>query len=281
MDRDSGVVPSIGRPITNTQVYVLDAGGMPVPVGVEGELYIGGVQVARGYLNRPGLTAEKFVPDAFGKTPGARLYRTGDLARWLPDGTLEFRGRADFQVKVRGYRIELGEIEHALATHPGVRDAVVVAREAGPGDLRLVAYVVSDEGVAAESLRAHVATTLPEYMVPAAYVVLGALPLTPSGKVDRRALPAPAGEAYATQGYEAPVGEVEEALAELWAGLLGVERVGRWDNFFALGGHSLLAVTLIERMRQRGLRADVRALFTAPTLAALAAVIEEIEEFRL
>ncbi|HSU17579.1 non-ribosomal peptide synthetase [Longimicrobium sp.] len=261
----------IGRGIANTQVYVLDARGEPVPVGVAGELYVGGASVARGYLGRPGLTAERFVPDPFAAEPGAWMYRTGDLVRWRAGGTIEFLGRNDFQVKVRGFRIEPGEIETRLAGHPQVRAAVVLARESA-GDPRLVAWYVADAAIDAEALRAFAAERLPEYMVPAAFVRLEALPLTPNGKVDRRALPAPDAGAFAARGYEAPEGETEAVLAEIWAELLGVARVGRGDNFFELGGHSLLAVKLTERMRQRGLHARVQDLFGAPTLARLAAV---------
>jgi aryl carrier-like protein len=230
-------------------------------------------------LNREELTAERFLADPFAGVPGARMYRTGDLARYLADGNIEFLGRNDFQVKVRGYRIELGEIEAALSRHPAVRETVVLAREDTPGDKRLVAYVAAPQAPAdlADQLRAHIRTTLPEYMVPAAFVVVDKLPLTPNGKVDRKALPAPDGSAYASRGYEAPVGEVEEQLAAIWAEVLKLERVGRHDNFFELGGHSLLAVTLIERMRRAGMNADVRALFTTPTLAGFAAATEETE----
>ncbi|MBB4636977.1 amino acid adenylation domain-containing protein [Longimicrobium terrae] len=264
---------AIGRPMPNARAYLLDRAGEPVPAGVAGELCIGGDGVGRGYLDRPAMTAERFVPDPFSGEAGARMYRTGDLSRWLPDGTIAYLGRTDFQVKVRGFRIEPGEIEARLREHPGVREAVVLVREDAPGDRRLVAYVVADEAAGAEVLRAHLGQTLPEYMVPAAYVRLERLPLSPNGKLDRPALPAPEGDAYASREYEAPVGETETALAEIWAEVLGVERVGRHDGFFELGGHSLLVVRVIARMRQRGLHAEVRAVFTAPTLAALAAEV--------
>ncbi|HEX5725016.1 MAG TPA: amino acid adenylation domain-containing protein, partial [Longimicrobiaceae bacterium] len=266
---------SIGRPVANTRVYLLDARGEPVPVGVAGELYIGGGQVARGYLDRPGLSAERFVPDPFAREPGARLYRTGDLGRWRAEGTIEFLGRTDFQVKIRGFRIELGEIEARLAEHAAVRDAVVLAREDAPGDRRLVAYCVADEGLDVESLRAHLAERLPSYMVPAAFVRLDAFPVTAGGKVDRRALPAPEGDALATGGYEAPEGETEQALADIWAEVLRVERVGRRDSFFELGGHSLLAVQVISRVRQRlAVEVALRDLFTRPVLADFARGLE-------
>ncbi len=263
----------IGRPIPDLSAYILDAVGEPVPVGVAGELYVGGAGVARGYLGRPALTAERFVPDVFAREQGARLYRTGDRARWLHDGAIEYLGRTDHQVKVRGFRIELGEIEARLAQHPSVREAVVVARESTTGEKQLVAHVVGDAAAGAEALRTYLKALLPEYLVPAAYVWHDHLPLTPSGKLDRQALPAPEGDAYAAQTYQAPIGETEQALAEIWSDLLGLERVGRQDNFFELGGHSLLVVQIIARMRERGLHADVQALFTAPTLAALAASV--------
>ncbi|HEX8905884.1 MAG TPA: amino acid adenylation domain-containing protein, partial [Longimicrobiaceae bacterium] len=221
-------VTPIGAPAANTRVFVLDARMRPVPVGVVGELYVGGVGVARGYLDRPALTAERFVPDPLSGEPGARLYRTGDLGRWLPEGALAFAGRTDAQVKVRGYRVEPGEIEARLAEHPAVREAVVVAREDAPGDKRLVAYYLADEPVAVDALKAHLAERLPEYMVPAAYVWMEAYPLTPNGKTDRKAFPAPGDDAYAAREYEAPVGETEQAVAAIWADLLGAGRVGRW-----------------------------------------------------
>jgi len=267
--------PPIGRPIWNTRIYVLDAAGEPVPPGVAGELFIGGAGVARGYLERPELTAERFVADPFGGRPGARMYRTGDVGRWRADGTLEFVGRNDFQVKIRGLRIELGEIEARLAEHPAVREAVVLAREDRPGEKRLVAYVVGDEAAGAEALRAYLGETLPEYMVPAAYLRMDALPLTPNGKLDRKALPAPEGDAFARSTYEAPVGETERALAGIWSEVLGIDPVGRHDNFFELGGHSLLAVQVVSLMRDVGLPLEVHALFEAPTLAELAEIFSD------
>ncbi|MFL5381523.1 MAG: amino acid adenylation domain-containing protein, partial [Longimicrobiaceae bacterium] len=265
---------SIGGPISNTRVYLLDARGEPVPVGVAGELYVGGAGVARGYLGRPELTAERFVPDAFGAEPGARLYRTGDLGRWLADGTIEFLGRVDTQVKVRGYRIEPGEIEARLLEREGVSEAVVVAREDEAGTRRLVAYVVGD--VEAGVLREHLRRELPDYMVPAAFVPLERLPLTPSGKLDRRALPAPE-LASAEERYVAPRTPVEEVLAEIWAEMLRLERVGVEESFFELGGHSLLATRVVSRVRELfGVELPLRALFEGPTVAELAVRVEEL-----
>ena len=270
----------IGRPIKNTRIYILDNHRQPVPTGVAGEIYIGGPGVARGYLNRPELTTERFIGSPF--VEGDRLYKTGDFGRWLPEGVIDHLGRNDFQVKIRGFRIELGEIEARLAEHPSVREAVVLAREVQPGDKRLVAYVTAgmlpDESVACihpEGLRAHLSAVLPEYMVPAAYVTLAKFPLTPNGKLDRKALPAPGADAYSTREYEAPVGEVESTLAGIWAEVLKLDRVGRRDNFLELGGHSLLAVTLISRL-VRALEVDVvvRDLFRHPVLAAFAEVVK-------
>ncbi|HSK81092.1 MAG TPA: amino acid adenylation domain-containing protein, partial [Thermoanaerobaculia bacterium] len=269
-----GIVP-IGRPVANTRVHLLDRALKPVPAGIPGELSIGGVQLARGYLNRPDLTAERFVPDPCGGAAGDRLYRTGDLARHLPDGAVEYLGRLDFQVKVRGFRIELGEIEAVLASHPGVRETVVVARDGGAGDRRLVAYVAPRAGAAPDlsELRAFLAARVPEHMVPPAWVVLDELPLTPSGKVDRKALPEP-GTAAAGE-YVAPRNPAEEVLAGIWGEVLGRERIGVEDNFFRLGGHSLLATRIVSRVRSVfGVELPVRALFELPTVAELSAAVE-------
>ncbi|TFY88194.1 non-ribosomal peptide synthetase [Pseudomonas nabeulensis] len=252
----------IGKPIANTRMYLLDAQLQPVPLGVVGELFIGGVQVARGYLNRPELTAERFLKDPF--TEG-RLYRTGDVGRYLPDGNIEYLGRNDDQVKLRGLRIELGEIQARLTELAQVQEAAVIAR-----DQRLVAYYTGVPS-ATDTLRAHLLQHLPEFMVPATFVHLDALPLSPNGKLDRKALPTP--DAVGGRDYVAPQGDTEIALASLWAELLNVERVGRHDNFFELGGHSLLAVSLMGRMRDMGLSADVKVLFAQPTLAALASAL--------
>ncbi|HEY0372238.1 MAG TPA: amino acid adenylation domain-containing protein, partial [Thermoanaerobaculia bacterium] len=271
-----GQIVPIGRPIANTRMYILDRRGEPVPVGVEGELFIGGVQVARGYLNREELTAERFLLDPFNPTANARMYKTGDLGRWLPDGNIEYLGRNDFQVKIRGFRIELGEIEARLHGCAGVRETVVVAREDVAGDKRLVAYVVAEEGVTLEAatLRAELLPQVPEYMVPSAFVMLEALPLSSNGKLDRKALPAPETTALIAREYEAPQGAIEEQLATIWQELLRVERVGRHDNFFELGGHSLLAVQLISRLRAAfDVEVPLRTLFSSAGLRAQAEAV--------
>ncbi|WP_039318243.1 non-ribosomal peptide synthetase, partial [Pectobacterium brasiliense] len=266
----------IGKPLSDLRAYLLDPHGQPVPVGVAGELYIGGAGVARGYLNRPELTAERFIVDPFSESSATRLYKTGDLARWLPDGTLDYLGRNDFQVKVRGFRIELGEIESRLVQCPGVQEAVVLAREDVPGDTRLVAYIQPQPEAVLEpaELRQQLSTHLADYMLPSAFVTLDTFPLTPNGKLDRKALPAPERSAVVTRDYEEPVGDIETALAKIWQDLLGLERVGRYDHFFELGGHSLLIVSLIEKLRHLGLKLDVRSVFTAPTLIELADAIQ-------
>ncbi|HYO60110.1 non-ribosomal peptide synthetase, partial [Archangium sp.] len=272
--------PTIGRHLPNVQVYVLDEGLHPVPVGVPGELCIGGVGLARGYLGRPDLTAARFVPHPFSAESGARLYRTGDLVRFLADGELEFLGRIDFQVKIRGFRIELEEVEVALRQHPGLREAVVVAREDVPGTKRLVAYVVpggQQPAPGIEELRSFLGKMLPDYMVPAAFVTMKALPLAISGKVDRRALPAPDWSRPELGGeYVAPQTPVEKQLAAIWAKVLRLERVGRHDNFFSLGGDSIIGMQLLARAHQTGLRFTSKQLFQHQTLAELAPVVTEV-----
>ncbi|MCA7011679.1 amino acid adenylation domain-containing protein, partial [Dickeya dadantii] len=264
---------SIGQPLANMAIYILDAAGQPVPVGVEGELYIGGVQVARGYLNKPELSAERFLDDPFSTAPNARMYRTGDLGRWYADGRIDYLGRNDDQVKIRGFRVELGEIETCLRADTGVTDTVVMIRRGAHGEQRLIAWYVGT--ATADTLRAHVTAHLPAYMVPSAYVQLNALPLTPNGKVDRKALPAPDDGDFARTDYEAPQSTTEQTLATIWQELLGIERIGRQDHFFELGGHSLLAITLIERLRRAGYALAVSELFKQPTLAALAAALTD------
>ena len=270
----------IGKPIANTSLYVLDGYLEPVPVGVAGELYIGGAGVARGYWNQPGLTAEKFIADPFALELGARLYRTGDLVRWLPDGNLEFLGRVDHQVKIRGFRIELGEIESALRAHESVADAIVMVQERGSVK-QLAAYVIARQldrldTDLAEVLQKHLRRSLPAYMVPGAISVLSSWPLTPSGKVDRRALPflsQKSGEQLPPRTPE------EEVLCAVFADVLGAERVGIEDNFFELGGHSLLAAKLVSRVRAAlAKEVSIRELFEAPTVAELA---ERLREERL
>ncbi len=269
----------IGRALRNTRVYVLDRGQQPVPVGVPGELHIGGESLARGYLNRPELTEERFVPDPFGKA-GARMYKTGDVVRWRNDGRLEFIGRSDQQVKIRGFRIEPGEVEQVLREHPAVADAAVVARERSPGDLHLVAYLTASEDATpvAADVRQFLRSRLPGFMVPTALVVLDRLPITPGGKVDRRALPAPdwSGAGIGSEAeFIAPRTATEQQLAGIWSEVLSIERVGAHDNFFDLGGHSLLAIQVISRInRDLDLGIALRDLFEAATLKALAERVE-------
>ncbi|BAY46081.1 amino acid adenylation domain-containing protein [Scytonema sp. HK-05] len=269
----------IGRPIANTQIYLLDSHLQPVPIGVPGELHIGGDGLARGYLNRPELTAQKFIRNPFSQEQGSRLYKTGDLARYLPDGNIDYIGRIDNQVKIRGFRIELGEIEAVLRQHPSVLQAVVIAREDVPGDKRLVAYVVVTEHIppSLSELRRFLKEQLPDYMVPTAFVLLDTLPLTPNGKIDRRALPAPdTSDFISDNNFVAPRNSTEEVLAALWAQVLGLERVGIHDNFFELGGHSLLATQVISRIRQAfGVEIPIQLLFETPTIADLATAITQ------
>lgn len=262
--RDGNAPISIGRPIANTTVYILDKHLQPVPVGMPGELHIGGEGVTRGYWNRPELTAERFIADPFSKDQNARLYKTGDLARYRPDGNLEYLNRLDNQVKVRGFRIELGEIETALGEVEATKQAVVIAREISPGDTRLIAYIVPVAGktVTPTELRAHLRTKLPEYMIPQHFVELDKLPLTPAGKIDRKGLPSPFRiEGGAEVEYVAPRNETEQLLASIWQGVLRVERVSAHDNFFEIGGHSLLCMQVIERIRKEtGVRLSPRVI---------------------
>ena len=267
-----GVAP-IGRPIGNNTMYILDAHKAPMPVGVPGELYIGGDGVARGYLGRPELTAERFIPDPFSSKPGARMYRTGDLTRYLADGNIQFLGRADFQVKVRGFRIELGEIEAVLGKCPGVAQNVVVVREDKPCDKRLAAYVIRDGGIAltGEELRDQLRQKLPEYMVPSTVVFMEEFPLTPNGKVDRRALPAPEYKREEADAFVGPRNQTEARLAEIWERVLGVSPVSVTDNFFELGGHSLLGSRLFAQVETVfGRKLPLATLFSAPTIELLA-----------
>jgi len=270
---------TIGRPIANTQVYILDRHLQPAPIGVPGELCLSGDGLARGYLNRPELTAEKFVPNPFSDRPGTRLYQTGDRARYLPDGNIESLGRMDHQVKIRGFRVEPGEIESVLSRHPAVRESVVVARQDAPGDIRLVAYVVAKPATAPNisELRDFLKKQLPDYMVPSAFLPLEKMPLMPNGKLDRRALPAPdQSRPDLERVYAAPGTTTEGALAEIWSEVLGMDQVGIHDNFFELGGHSLLATQVLTRVREAfQVELSLRRFFEAPTIAELAAAVEE------
>jgi len=273
-----GEVISVGRPIANTELYILDCEGDPVPVGTTGELYIGGEGVARGYLHRPELTAERFLPSLFSRELGSRCYRTGDLARYLPDGRVEIVGRNDFQVKIRGYRIELGEIEAALLKHEAVRQAVVIATEDGLGHKRLVAYVTTENNVAQGVSEEEVVTTLrnalqsrlPEYMVPTVFIILDQLPLTPNGKLDRKRLPAPKDSAGQAAVYIAPRNETEQALCEVWQKVFNRDRVGINDNFFSFGGDSILSIRVVTILRSKGIVLDIKDLFQYQTIELLA-----------
>ena len=272
----------IGRPVANTQIYILDSQRQPVPIGIAGELYIGGDGLARGYLNRPELTAEKFVPDPF-RGGEARMYRTGDLARYRADGNIECLGRIDHQVKIRGFRIELGEIEETLKALPEIMQAVVIAREDTPGKKRLVAYYTTrkdgdsaGDAVSTEQLRTHLSATLPDYMVPSVFMRLDSLPLTPNGKLDRKALPPPVANAFSVRGYEAPQGDVETKLAEIFSDVLGINQIGRNDDFFDLGGHSLTAIRVISLIESEfNIELPVRVLFQAQSVSQIAAVIAD------
>lgn len=274
----------IGRPIANTKLYVLDKNHEPLPVGVSGELYIGGAGLARGYLNRPELTAEKFIPNPFSNAPSSRLYKTGDLVRYLPDGNIEFLDRTDHQVKIRGFRIELGEIETVLQEHTAVRECVVLAREDAPNDKYLVAYVVASDSQTpyVESLRSFLKDKLPEYMIPSTFVMMDAFPLTPSNKIDRRALPKPdKTRSELEEIFVAPSTELEKDLARIWIEVLGLERVGLHDNFFELGGHSLKAAQVINRVRaQIGLEVPFREIFESPTIAEIAETIQCMDKYK-
>lgn len=270
--------PSIGRPIANTQIYMLDENLRQVPTGEPGELYIGGAGLAKGYLNRPELTSQRFIPDPFSNDPGARLYKTGDLARWLPDGQISFLGRIDHQIKIRGYRIEPDEIVAFLNRHPAIQTSVVIAREDISGDKRLVAYVVQSAGkhVTASSLRETLLTSLPDYMIPALFVRMAALPMTPNGKVDRAALPAPdTANTLRDSDIVLPRTPTEARLAQIMASLLGLEQIGIDDNFFMLGGHSLLGTQIIMRVGAAfGVTLSLLILFQSPTIRQLSAEIE-------
>lgn len=277
--RESGLktVP-IGYPLPNTQIHVLDSKLRPVLVGEQGELHIGGVQVARGYLNRPDLTAERFIPDPFSADPNARLYKTGDLASYLPDGTILYHGRLDYQVKIRGNRVELGEIESALARHPRIREAVVIAYESVPGDKRLAAYLITNpgDGLSLSELRDFLAAKLPEYMLPATWFMLDSFPLTPSGKVNRRALPTPDRvRPNLSETYVAPRNPIEEKLARIWEQVIGLDKVGIHDNFLELGGDSILSIQITSRINQVGLRLSPAEVLQYQTIAELAAVASE------
>ncbi len=272
-------LPPIGGPIANNHVYLCDQQVQLVQMGVVGELYLGGIGVARGYLDRPELTAELFVPDPFGGKPGARLYKTGDMGRYLPGGTIEYLGRIDTQVKVRGYRIELGEVEAHFSQHPAVRECAVMAKEQSGGEKQLVAYLVVREGhqVSSSALRTFLKERVPEYMVPTVFMTLEAFPLTPSGKLNRQALPVPEYvQREVAEQFVAPRTETEQRLATIWEGMLNVKQIGIFDNFFELGGHSLLATQVADRMhRTFQVEIPLSSIFEMPTIADLALLVEK------
>jgi acyl carrier protein len=278
-ERDAGATLPLGRPMSNMTIYVLDEHLLPVPIGVVGELYVGGAGVARGYLGRPELTAERFVPDMYGGEAGARLYRTGDVGRWAPDGNVEFLGRIDHQVKIRGYRVEVEEIETVLEEHPAVRSAVVEARADGRGELRLACYVVwknDGESTEIDGVRSWARRQLPDYMVPMVWIELDQLPRTPQGKVDRKALPDPVWGEGTSRVYEEPRDEVEQRMAAVWQGVLRIERIGAVDDFFELGGHSLLATQVVSHVRlEFAVEVYLRELFERPTVRGLSEVVRE------
>ncbi|MGH9830697.1 MAG: non-ribosomal peptide synthetase, partial [Blastocatellia bacterium] len=283
--------PLIGRPLVNARVYVLDEHGLPSPIGVQGELHVGGVGVGRGYAGQGDLTAEKFIPNPYMGEPGERMYRTGDMARITGDGSIGYVGRKDEQVKVRGYRIELAEVEIALREHEQVSDAVVVARQEDAGETRLVAYVVENlnrragpepDGVvrariSATELMEHLSSKLPGYMVPSTYVAMEGLPVTPNGKVDRKALPGPRRTEDGLDNYEGPCTPAERVLATIWAEVLGVGKIGIHDNFFSMGGDSILSIQVVSRAKRAGLVLSARQLFEHQTIAKLAAVAGSLE----
>nr|WP_234405637.1 non-ribosomal peptide synthetase [Paenibacillus sp. IHBB 10380] len=277
LGRKEGVHVPIGKPLPNTQVYVLDGAKLLQPIGIAGELCIAGDGLARGYLNQPELTEEKFVENPF--VPGERMYRTGDLVRWLPDGNLEYLGRIDEQVKIRGFRIELGEVREQLMKHEAVEDAVVVARKGEEGEAYLCAYVLTEAELPVSSWRKHMGQSLPEYMIPSYFVRMEQLPLTPNGKVDRKALPAPEGAVHTGVEYVAPRNDTEAKLADIWSEVLGMERIGVWDNFFELGGHSLKAMMLVSRIHQElQVEVPLREVFGHATIEAMAGYLQEAEK---
>jgi acyl-CoA synthetase (AMP-forming)/AMP-acid ligase II/acyl carrier protein len=280
-DSNLGIVP-IGRPVTNTQIYILDSNLQSVPIGVSGELHIGGIQVARGYLNRPELTREKFIPDPFSKETDGRLYKTGDLARFLPDGTIEYLGRLDFQVKIRGFRIELGEIEAVLTQHPEIATAVVIAQDSAAGDPRLIAYLVpqSAKVLTTEALKEYLLKKLPEYMVPAVFMTIPELPLSANGKINRKALPEPNQDRpVLEQVYFSPSNTTEQNLADIWCHILTLERIGVNDNFFDLGGNSLLIVRVASLVENKMcISIPIAKMFQYPTIRSLAKYMDSGSE---